>query len=60
MIAVYNILHGKYDIEFLHFRLLPTPEATCLILFKNRYQEIVFLLEEWNNLPQEVVCAETE
>jgi len=60
------MLHGKYDIDYLHFRLLPT-RGHMFKLFESfsridtkRYFFTRRVAEPWNNLPQEVVCTETE
>ena len=67
MIVVYNMLHDKYDIgysDFLLFHPLPIPEVTHLSysdLFLEQMPGNIFLtrrvVEPWNNLPQQVVCA---
>ena len=53
-------------LTFLPFPLLPTPEATCLS-YLNHFQELMpgdfftrRVVEPWNNLPQEVVCAKSD
>ena len=64
MIAVYNLLNGKYD--FLTFST--TPEAICLS-YLNHFQELmpgdIFLQEEWLShgtiYPRKyIVCAKSE
>ena len=70
MIAVYNILHGKYDIDYSDFFTFSTTTHTRGHMFKlfksfsridtRRYFFTRRVVEPWNNLPYEVVCAESE
>jgi len=70
MIAVYNILHGKYDIDYSDFFTFSTITHTRDHMFKlfksfsrldtRRYIFTRRVVEPWNNLPQEVVRADCE
>ena len=67
MIAVYNILHDKYDIgysDFLTFSPITHTRGHIFKLFKSfsridarKYFYTRRIVEPWNNLPQKVVCA---
>ena len=71
MIAVYNMLHGKYhDIDYsdvFTFLTITHTRGHMFKLFKSfsrlhisRYFFTRRVVEPWNNLPQEVVCADCE
>jgi len=70
MIAVYNMLHGKYGIDCSDFFTLSTITHTrghMYKLFKSfsrtgirKYFFTRRVVEPWNNLPHDVVCAESE
>ena len=71
MIAVYNFLNGKYDIDYFDFLTFSTTthiRGHMFKLFKSfsriDAKRCFFftrtVVEPWNNLPHEVVCAESE
>ena len=67
MIAVYNMLHDKYDIDhsdFFTFSPITHTRGHTFKLFKyfsrtdaRKYFFTRRVVEPWNNLPQEVACA---
>ena len=70
MIAIYNILHGKYDMDYSDILIFSTTTHTrghMLKLFKHfsrtdtrKYFFARRVIETLSNLPPEVVSAESE